>query len=55
MYGAVQTFLAQRQTMNTDFNLAANDMTPEPFDHAGMIVLHMENVNRLYFVFWKLH
>ncbi len=55
MYGAVQTFLAQRQTMNTDFNLAANDMTPKRFDHAGMIVLNMENINRLYFVFWKLH
>ncbi len=40
--------LAQHQPVNTDLNLAAlNDLI--------MIALKIENINQVYFVFWKLH
>ncbi len=40
-----------RQPANADLNLAADDRS----NHAGVIVSNIENIIRLFFVFWKLH
>ncbi len=57
MCSAVKTrlYLAQRQPANTDLNLAADDRRAERFNHTGVIVSNIENIIRLFFVFWKLH
>ncbi len=57
MRSAVKTrlYLAQGQPANADLNLAADDRLTERSNHAGVIVLNIENMNRIYFVFWKLH
>ncbi len=41
-------------SVNADLNLAADDRRTERSNHAGVIVLNIENINRLFFVFWKL-
>ncbi len=46
--------LAQRQPANADLNLAADDRRTER-SHACVIVSNIENIIRLFFVFWKLH
>ncbi len=46
--------LAQRQLGNADLNLAADDRRAEPFNQAAVIVSNIENIFRLFFVFWKL-
>ncbi len=57
MRSAVKTrlSLAQRQPANADLNLAADDRSTERSNHACVIVLNIENMKRLFFVFWKLH
>ncbi len=56
MRSAVKTrlYLAQCQPANADLNLAADDRRTERSNHACVIVLNIENINRLFFVFWKL-
>ncbi len=51
MRSAVKThlFLAQLQPANTDLNLAADDRRTERFNHAGVIVSNIKNMNRLFF------
>ncbi len=48
-------YLAQHQPGNADLNLAADDRRAERFNHSGVIVSNIENIIRLFFVFWKLH
>ncbi len=57
MRSAVKTrlSLAQRHPANADLNLAADDRRTERSNHAGVIVSNIENIIRLFFVFWKLH
>ncbi len=52
MHSAVKMrlYLAQRQPVKADLNLDA-----ERFNHAGVIVSNIENIIRLFFVFWKLN
>ncbi len=51
MCSAVQTrlSLAQRQPVNADLNLAADDRRTERSNHAGVIVSNIENIIRLFF------
>ncbi len=49
MRSAVKTRLSQRQTANTDLNLAADDRRIERSNHAGVIVSNIENIIRLFF------
>ncbi len=38
--------LAQRQPANAELNLAADDMTHVRFNHAGVILLNIKNINQ---------
>ncbi len=57
MRSAVETSLslAQCQPADAGLNLAADDRRAERFNHAGVIVLNIENIHLQYFVLWKLH
>ncbi len=56
MRSAVKTRLSQRQTANTDLNLAADDRRIERSNHAGVIVSNIENIIRLFLeAAFKIH
>ncbi len=42
----------QRQPANADLNLAADDRHTERSNHAGVIVSNIENIIRLFFVYF---
>ncbi len=56
MRSAVKTHLslAHSQPANADLNLAADDRRIER-SNCIVIVSNIENIIRLFFVFWKLH
>ncbi len=56
MHSAVKTrlSLAQRQPAKADLNLAADEDALNVLIKQ-VIVSNIENINRLFFVFWKLH